>query len=125
MDINPPSGGRFALVVDDNAQAAAISTVLLQSHGWTVERAADGFEAIVKIRSRLYGAMVLDYSLPGMDGVEVLTWVRRNLAVAPDVVVLSSECPDFLKTRFAGLGVRAILSKPVAPGDLIAALEAA
>lgn len=125
MDIAPPGAGRFALVVDDNAQAAAISTGMLQSQGWTVERAADGFEAIVKVRARMYGAMLLDYTLPGMDGFEVLTWVRKNLAVSPEVVVVSAECPDFLKQRFDGLGVRAILSKPVLPAELIAALEAA
>ena len=125
MEMDAPKGGRFALVVDDNAQAAAISAGMLQSQGWTVERAADGFEAIVKVRARLYGAMLLDYSLPGMDGFEVLTWVRKNLPVSPEVVVLSAESPDFLKQRFAGLGVRAILSKPVIPADLIAALKAA
>ncbi len=125
MDIDLPKGARLALVVDDNPQAAAISATMLESQGWTVDRAADGFEAIVKIRARLYEAMLLDYSLPGMDGFEVLTWVRKNMAVSPEVVVLSAECPDFLKSRFAGLGVRAILSKPVHPAELIAALKAA
>jgi DNA-binding response OmpR family regulator len=125
MDIDLPEGERFALVVDDNPQAAAINAVMLESQGWTVERAADGFEAIMKSRARLYGAMVLDYCLPGMDGFEVLTWVRQNMDVVPQVVVVSGECPDFLKTRFAGLGVRAILGKPVIPADLIAALKAA
>lgn len=124
MDIDSPERGRFALVVDDNPKAAAICATMLQSQGWTVECAADGFEAIVKIRARLYGAMLLDYSLPGMDGFEVLTWVRQNMAVSPEVVVLSAECPNFLKSRFAGMGVRAILSKPVLPADLIAALAA-
>jgi DNA-binding response OmpR family regulator len=125
MDIDPAKSGRLALVVDDNAQAAAISSTMLQAHGWNVERAADGFEAIMKFRNRRYRAVVLDYSLPGMDGVEVLTWVRRNLAVAPEVVVLSSERREFLESRFSGLGVRAILTKPVAPAELIGALEAA
>jgi DNA-binding response OmpR family regulator len=125
MDTEPRPGARLALVVDDNPQAAAISATMLKSQGWTVDRAADGFEAIVKVRARIYGAMVLDYCLPGMDGFEVLTWVRKNLDVIPEVVVVSGECPDFLKARFAGLGVRAILSKPVAPAALIAALEAA
>ena len=125
MDTATPTGARLALVVDDNPQAAAISACMLQSQGWIVDRAADGFEAIVKIRARPYGALLLDYCLPGMDGFEVLTWVHKNLDVVPDVVVVSGECPDFLKTRFAGLDVRAILSKPVLPADLIAALETA
>jgi CheY-like chemotaxis protein len=125
MTIATRKGARLALVVDDNPQAAAISATMLESRGWTVDRAADGFEAIVKVRARLYGAMLLDYSLPGMDGAEVLTWVRRNLTVSPEVVVVSGESLAFLNTRFAGLGVRAILSKPVLPADLIAALDAA
>ena len=125
MDTPNPTAGRLALVVDDNPQAAAISASMLESQGWTVERAADGFEAIVKVRARLYDALLLDYSLPGMDGVEVLTWVRKNMTIAPEVVVLSSESLEFLRKRFAGLGVRAILSKPVLPADLIAALKAA
>ena len=69
--------------------------------------------------------VLMDISLPGMDGAEVLTWVRRNLTVSPEVVVVSGESLAFLNTRFAGLGVRAILSKPVLPADLIAALDAA
>lgn len=125
MDTIPPKGARLALVVDDNPQAAAISATMLQSQGWTVDRAADGFEAIVKVRARLYGALLLDYSLPGMDGAQVLAWVRKNLTISPEVVVVSAENLELLKARFAGLGVRAILSKPVAPADLIAALEAA
>jgi hypothetical protein len=36
--------------------------------------------------------------------------------------VLSSESRDFLARRFAGMGVRAILSKPPAPADLLHAL---
>lgn len=125
MELNPAAGGRFALVVDDNPQAAAITEAVLSTLGWTIDRASDGFEAIVKFRERKYAAMVLDYSLPGMDGVEVLSWVRRNLPVAPDVVVLSSEALDVLKARFAGLGVRAILNKPVIAAELVHALEAA
>lgn len=126
MEFDPAAtGGRYALVVDDNPQAAAISTTLLEAQGWTVERAADGFEAITKVADRAYAAMVLDYCLPGMDGVEVLAWVRRNLANAPEVVVLSSECPDMLEKRFSGMGVRAILTKPVQPAELLGALRAA
>jgi DNA-binding response OmpR family regulator len=116
---------RFALIVDDNPHAAAVSRALLEAAGWTVEWASDGFEAILRFRSRSYRALVLDYSLPGMDGVDVLSWVRRNLTDAPEVVVVSSECSEFLEKRFAGLGVRAILPKPLAAADLVLALEAA
>ena len=58
MTIATRKGARLALVVDDNPQAAAISATMLESQGWTVDRAADGFEALVKVRARLYGAMM-------------------------------------------------------------------
>lgn len=116
---------RFALIIDDNPHAAAVSRALLEAAGWTVEWASDGFEAILRFRARSYGVVVLDYTLPGMDGVDVLAWVRRNLADAPDVVVVSSECSEFLRRRFDGLGVRAILPKPLAPADLVRVLKAA
>jgi len=125
MTSGSSTGPRYALVVDDNPHAAAVSRALLEAAGWAVEWASDGFEAILRFRARSYGALVLDYCLPGMDGVDVLAWVRRNLADAPEVVVVSSECRDFLKQRFDGMGVRAILSKPLVAADLVRALEAA
>lgn len=122
MPAGATTGDRIALVVDDNARAADVTAAMLEANGWSVDKARDGFEAISRFRARSYGALVLDYQLPGMDGVEVLNWVRRNVANKPEVLVVSSECPDFLHSRFDGMGVRAILPKPLSPEDLIGAL---
>ncbi len=122
MPARPATIERFALVVEDNARAAEVMAAMLEANGWSVDKARDGFEAILRFRARSYGALLLDYQLPGMDGVEVLTWVRRNVTVRPEVVVVSSECPDFLQSRFGGMGVRAILPKPLKARDLIGAL---
>ena len=124
MNAGHATGERFALVVDDNARAAAVSCAMLEACGWQVDRAHDGFEAILRCRERTYDALVLDYRLPGMDGAEVLAWVQRNMDVCPDVVIVSSECSEFLRRRFEGLGVRAILSKPLAAEALVRALAA-
>jgi len=113
---------RFALVVDDNARAASFMAAMLEANGWSVDKARDGFEAILCFRARSYRALLLDYQLPGMDGVEVLAWVRRNVADRPQVLVVSSENPDFLQSRFGGMGVSAILPKPLSAHDLIGAL---
>ena len=120
-----PVGARFALVVDDNPSAGAISGALLEATGWKVDQARDGFEAIVKFRSRNYDAVVLDYRLPGMDGVAVLDWMRRHLQECPEVVVVSSDCLNLLREKFGGLGVKAILQKPVSATDLCQVLQAA
>lgn len=119
------AGGRYALVVDDNPRAAELAAAVLESDGWTVDRARDGFEAITRFSTRAYDVMLLDFHLPGMDGAEVLGWVRRNVAAPPEVIVLSSACPELLKRKFDGLGVRAILGKPPIPAVLWQALAAA
>lgn len=125
MSTGTPSGARLALIVDDNPSAGAISGAMLEAAGWTVDHARDGFEAIVKFRSRNYSAVVLDYRLPGMDGVAVLAWMRRHLAAFPEVVVVSSDCLKLLEEKFGGLGVKAILQKPVSATDLCQVLRAA
>lgn len=122
MAVSAATGDRLALVVEDNARAAEVMVAMLQANGWSVDTARDGFEAILCFRARTYGALLLDYQLPGMDGVDVLTWVRRNVVSRPEVLVVSSECPDFLRCRFNGMGVRAILPKPLTAHDLIGAL---
>jgi CheY-like chemotaxis protein len=116
------AGERFALVVDDNAHAAEMAGAVLEAHGWTVHTAQDGFEAILRLRKQAYNVVVLDYRLPGMNGDELLAWIRRNGAHTPEVVVVSSERPELLEGRFAGLGVKAILSKPPVPTELWRAL---
>jgi CheY-like chemotaxis protein len=124
MPVGPAMSERLALVVEDNARCAEIISAMLEADGWSVDHARDGFEAISRFRAQTYAAVVLDYRMPGMDGRDVLTWVRRNIVKSPEVVVVSSECHNFLTRQFAGMGVRAILSKPPAPAELIRALAA-
>jgi CheY-like chemotaxis protein len=122
MPVGIATSDRFALVVEDNARAAEMTGAMLEAQGWQVDIARDGFEAITRVRNKSYGVLLLDYRLPGMDGVEVLTWVRRNLTVLPPVLVVSGESVEFLRLRFDGMGVRAILPKPLTAPDLIGAL---
>lgn len=111
-----------ALIVDDNRAAATVAAMMLQAAGWEFEFAEDGHQAVHSLRQRTYAMVVLDYRLPGMDGVEVMTWIKANLATPPDVIVMSSEAAPTLERRFGGLGVKAILSKPVAASDFCRAI---
>lgn len=52
-------------------RAAEVKGTMLQANGWSVDTARDGFEAILFFRAPTHGALLLDYQLPGMDGVDV------------------------------------------------------
>lgn len=121
-DIRRCESYRFALVVQDKARAAEVKGTMLEANGWSGDTARDGFEAILYFRARTPGALLLDDQLPGMDGVDVFDWVRRNVVNTREVLVVSSECRDFLQSRFSGMGVRAILPKTLTAHDLIGAL---
>jgi len=114
---------RRALIVDDNRGSAAVSATLLEASGWEFDLARDGFEAITRLRDGGYTTVLLDYRMPGMDGVEVMEWIRRNLKPAPRVIVLSADPMATLDNRFGGLGVSSILNKPVTAKDLSRAME--
>jgi CheY-like chemotaxis protein len=116
------TGVRRALIIDDNRSSAAIAAAMLKANGWEFDLAHDGFEGVNHLRTRSYDKVLLDYRLPGMDGVEVMRWIRRNLDHPPGVVVLSSDDSLLLYHQFDGLGVKAILSKPVSATDLCQAM---
>lgn len=87
-------------------------------------RARDGLKAILRARARTCSTLLFDYQLPGKDGVDVLTWVRHNVAARRAVRVYSGERLDFLQNRVGSLGVRATLLDPLSAHDLIGALPA-
>ena len=95
---------------------------MLPAYGWSVDTARDGFEAILCFRAGASGVLLPDHQLSGMDGVDVLNRVRCNVVNGPEVLVVSSECPDLLQSRFWAMGVRTILPKPLNAHDPIGAL---
>jgi CheY-like chemotaxis protein len=114
---------RRALIVEDSRPAAEMAAAVLQACGWEFDHALDGFEAISRLRMATYNTILLDYRLPGMDGVEVMEWIVRNLPAPPPVIVLSSDNHTLVTKAFNGLGVKAVLTKPVAANDLCVAIE--
>jgi CheY-like chemotaxis protein len=82
----------LVLVADDN-EAERLLTIRQISKTWPVEReiivecAADGQEALEKIRRRQFGLVILDGNMPHQDGAEVLRAIRAEGLRVPVVVV--------------------------------------
>ena len=85
-------GGADVLVVDDDPDARARLHTTLSRHGWTVTEAGDGAEALAKVRHAPPHLIVLDLTMPVMDGFTFLRRLREMPGCADiPVVVLSAR----------------------------------
>ena len=109
------------LVVEDNSDLLELLRLGLKEAGYSVATAANGLEALKKMRSVAPDLVVLDLVLPELDGFAVCETLRRDPAFAAlPVIVLTGLTGEF--TRYAGLeaGADECVSKPVTPDQLLA-----
>lgn len=113
---------RLLLVEDDSAMRATLQRTL-QRRGLQVQTAADGPAALQAWQTDLPEAIVLDLSLPGMDGLQVLQAARAQGLHTP-VLILTAR--DSVGDRVLGLNAGAddYLSKPFDLDELEARLRA-
>jgi len=113
--------GRVLLIEDDSRLAAMVSEYLGEA-GYRVTTAASGASGLERLGSEPYDALVLDLSLPDMDGLEVC----RRLRPRWDLPVLMLTARGDTMDRVVGLelGADDYLPKPFEPRELLARLKA-
>jgi len=107
------------LVVDDNADASETLTMLLGLWGHDVRTAADGPAAVETAAAHRPDVVLLDISLPGMNGYEVAERLRANPELAQTILVAMTgygQAEDKKQTLRAGFTLH--LVKPVEPDML-------
>lgn len=119
----PPAAGRL-LVVDDTPVNVKLLEDLLGFHGYDVETAANGEEALELMRLDPPDLVLLDVMLPGLSGYEVCRAIRADLQLAmlPVIMVTSLESRE---ERVKGIeaGADDFLSKPVSSPELLARVK--
>jgi DNA-binding response OmpR family regulator len=117
-------GQRRILVVDDDEGVRTVVSWQLEAEGFAVLNATDGAEALETIERDHPDLVVLDLSLPGVGGLDVLRRVRRDessLRAAPlPVIVLSGRSGETDRIVGLDLGADDYLVKPFSPGELAA-----
>ncbi|MFD1805471.1 response regulator [Pasteurella oralis] len=113
---------RILLIEDDTLIGNGIQTGLTKS-GFTVDWFKDGKTGLEAVKSAPYDAVVLDLTLPKMDGLDILQIWRREKY---DVPVLILTARDTLDERITGLqrGADDYLCKPFALAEVVARLQA-
>jgi two-component system KDP operon response regulator KdpE len=115
--------GERVLVVDDEPQIRRALRVVLTGHGYAVELAANGEEALAALAARVPDAVVLDLMMPGVDGLEVVRETRAWSTVP--IIVLSARERERDKVQALDLGADDYLTKPFGMDELLARLRAA
>jgi DNA-binding response OmpR family regulator len=112
---------RRILVVDDDADIRGLVRELLERRGFAVTEAADGKQALQEMYAGRPDLVVLDVSMPGLDGWTTLERIRE-LSDVP-VVMLTARSEELEKTRGLRAGADDYVTKPFGRQELLARIE--
>jgi len=85
--------GKRVLVVDDDEEARQFLTGLLEDANYNVHLAADGLEALHEMKKRHFDAVLTDYHMPRMNGMELLVLSQVVWPNTP-IILLSGDSED-------------------------------
>jgi excisionase family DNA binding protein len=124
--INQPSPKRI-MVIDDDKLVLKTVAKLLKSHGYSVEPAESGEEALSRIGAEKFDLIITDVRMPGMSGIETLKRIRqllseRSLAPVPEIVI-TGYIDTAAESEAEGLGINDYLYKPFAIPEFIRAVR--
>ena len=113
---------RILFAEDDRDLNTAVKTLLMRS-GYQVDAVYDGETALEYVRAESYDGVILDWMMPGMDGVEALRGMRAAGITAPCLLLTAR---DAVEDRVAGLdaGADDYLPKPFNAQELLARVRA-
>ena len=116
-----PTKGRILVVDDDRGFRHAMSAFLREA-GHRVSEASDGRAALGVMATQVFDVVLLDVGLPGMNGLDVLSEVRK-FDVPPRVVIVTAD--DTSETLLKAVRAQAdrFVTKPFAPGTIVDVVE--
>jgi len=119
--------GMRVLVVDDNASSREILKALLESMSFEVTVAASAEEGIAELekeaKNRPYKLVVMDWKMPGMDGIKATGVIKKHPVIPkPKVIIATAYGREEIMQRSEKAGVDGFLLKPVGQSMLFDAI---
>lgn len=113
------------LVVDDEASIRTLVAYNLQKSGYTIEEIADGLSAyeLLKSESERFDLVILDWMLPGLDGMEVCRRLRQDKVDVP-IILLTARDDEVDLVVGLEMGADDYVTKPFSPRELVARARA-
>lgn len=111
------------LVIDDEPSILNLVSAYLKPEGYEVYTASDGPSGLKAAKAYKPDLVVLDIMLPGMDGLELLSRLRRESEVY--VILLTARTEETDKIVGLSVGADDYVTKPFSPRELVARIKAA
>ena len=112
-------------VIDDSPANVLLAKAALEKAGYSVQTAPNGVEGLALLQRTSMDLILLDLSMPDMDGFEVLRRLRHE-AVGPNsatqVIALTAHVLPGTRAKVSERGFDGFLGKPLKPADLVAAV---
>ena len=122
--MTPDPSAALILLVEDFADAREMYYEYLTFSGFRVETAGDGYEAVEKARTLLPDLILMDLSLPGMNGWEATRILKSDPATRHlTIVALSAHVLSVAEIRLGGAACDGFIAKPCLPPDLVAQIS--
>jgi two-component system phosphate regulon response regulator PhoB len=120
-----PSDQPLVLIVEDEAPLVTMLRYNLEREGFAVEAASDGEEALLRIAERRPDAVLLDWMLPLVSGLEVCRRLRRGAHTRSlPVIMLTAKGEEGDRIRGLDSGADDYVVKPFSPSEVVARLRA-
>lgn len=110
------------LIIEDDRSIAELERDYLEINGFECTIAERGTTGLEKALNEDFDLIIIDIMLPGMDGFEVLTELRRKKQTP--AIMLSAKGEDIDKIRGLGIGADDYMTKPFSPNELVARVKA-
>ena len=114
------------LLIDDDVRLAAMVVDYLKAAGYALDHVSDGEQALTQLAQQVPQLVILDWMLPGLDGLEVCRRIRMLPGAAARVPILMLSAKGDPTDRIIGLemGADDYLTKPFEPRELLARIRA-
>lgn len=109
------------LVVDDQRDIADLYKIMIDTVGHNCIVTCSGEEALEQIKTIKFNLILLDISMPGMDGIELIKRIKKepNASGANIVFITASIPPDHDIDTLKKLGAKTVLMKPAKKKEMI------
>ena len=117
------TGEKKILIAEDDTILAKLILKSLERAGFAVKTAPNGVIALEMLAEEHFDALIADWLMPELDGLELITLIRKKIKPAPICFVITASDNDQAYEKAMFSGADGFLAKPISPVQLITILN--